>query len=56
MLLGKGGRILKEVRERATQILVSNIQRPVTMRVEVVMRRHAIEDQNRYDSFEDARD
>jgi GTPase Era involved in 16S rRNA processing len=42
MVLGEGGRILKEVRERATQILVSNIQRPVSMTVQVVKRKNSI--------------
>ena len=42
MLLGEGGRIMKETRERATQILVQNIQRPVSMTITVVKRRNSI--------------
>jgi len=35
MVLGEKGRILKEVRERATQILTEKIQRPVVLTVDV---------------------
>jgi len=46
MILGERGRILKETRERATQILVQNIQRPVSMTVTVVKRRNSIDAAN----------
>lgn len=52
MVLGEKGRILKEVRERACQILVEKIQRPVALTVEVKQRRNRIEHQNQFDSFE----
>lgn len=52
MLLGEGGRILKEVRLRATQILTKNIQRPVTMTITVVKRRNTIDASNQFDSQE----
>ena len=50
MLLGEGGRILKEVRLRAAQILMKNIQRPVKMTINIVKRRNSIEAANVYDS------
>jgi GTPase Era involved in 16S rRNA processing len=52
MVLGERGRILKEVRERATQILIEKIQRPVVLAVEVTQRRNRIEHQNEFDSFQ----
>lgn len=52
MLLGEKGRIIREVRERAQQILIEKIQRPVSMFVEVKIRRNKIADQNKFDSFE----
>lgn len=53
MILGERGRILKEVRERATQILVKNIQRPVKMTATIVKRRNPIEAQNQFDAVTD---
>lgn len=53
MLLGEGGRILKETRLRAAQILVRNIQRPVTMTITVVKRRNTIDAANQYDELHD---
>ena len=50
MLLGERGRILKETRMRATEILVKNIQRPVTMTINIVKRRNPIEASNQFDS------
>jgi GTP-binding protein Era len=35
MVLGEKGRILKEVRERATQLLTEKLQRPVVLTVDV---------------------
>jgi hypothetical protein len=52
MLLGQRGRILKEVRLRATQLLVEDIQRPVQMTVNVVKRRNDIWVQNEFDSYD----
>ena len=46
MVLGEGGRILKDVRERAAQILMMNIQRQVSLTIQVVKRRNSIEAQN----------
>jgi GTP-binding protein Era len=46
MVLGEKGRILKDVRERATQILTEKIQRPVVLTVEVSQRRNRIDKQN----------
>ena len=43
MVLGEHGRIIKDVRERATQLLIEKIQRPVTLVLEVKQRRHDIE-------------
>jgi hypothetical protein len=54
MMLGERGRILGEVRERATQLLVESIQRPVTLTVTVVRRRNKIEAQNQYDYQQEA--
>lgn len=52
MLLGEKARILRDVRERATQILEEKIQRPVTLRVEISKRRHEVNVQNSYDSYQ----
>eukprot|EP00347_Sterkiella_histriomuscorum_P018863 403343883 len=52
MLLGEHGRIIRQVRERATQLLVEKIQRPVSMFVEVKIRRNEISSQNKFDSME----
>lgn len=52
MILGEKGRILGEVRERATQILVENIQRPVSMAITVVKRRNKLGGQNMFDKDE----
>jgi GTPase Era involved in 16S rRNA processing len=46
MLLGEKGRILKEVRERAAQILIEKLQRPVVLTVDVTIRRNRIDIQN----------
>lgn len=46
MLLGEKGRILKDVRERATQILEERLERPVVFRFEVIKRRNPISLQN----------
>lgn len=46
MVLGEGGRILKEVRQRATQLLVQGIQRPVVMTATVVVRKNTVQAQN----------
>ena len=46
MVLGEGGRILKDVRIRAAQILMMNIQRQVSLTIQVVKRRNSIEAQN----------
>ena len=46
MVLGEGGRILKDVRDRAAQILMMNIQRQVSLTIQVVKRRNSIEAQN----------
>jgi len=46
MVLGEGGRILKDVRERVAQLLMFNIQRQVSLTVQVVKRRNSIESQN----------
>ena len=53
MILGEGGRILRETRLRATQILVENIQRPVSMTITVVKRRNEIDAQNQFDAVND---
>jgi GTPase Era involved in 16S rRNA processing len=50
MVLGTHGRIIKEVRERATQILVEKIQRNVSITCSVKRRTNSISDQNRFDS------
>ncbi|CDW81315.1 gtpase era [Stylonychia lemnae] len=52
MLLGERGRIIKDVRERATQILIEKIQRPVSMFVEIKVRRNSIDVQNKFDKME----
>lgn len=52
MVLGEKGRILKEVRERAAQILTEKIQRPVVLTVNVTQRRNRIDIQNQFDSFQ----
>ncbi len=51
MLLGEKGRILKEVRERATQLLIEKLQRPVVLAVDITKRRNKIDIQNQFDSF-----
>jgi GTPase Era involved in 16S rRNA processing len=51
MVLGEGGRILKDVRERAAQLLMMNIQRQVSLTVQVVKRRNPIASQNEFDSL-----
>jgi GTPase Era involved in 16S rRNA processing len=50
MLLGTGGRIMKEIRERAAQILIEKIQRPVSLTCTVTQRKHTIGSQNRLDN------
>ena len=53
MILGEKGRIIRETRLRATQILVQNIQRPVSMTITVVKRRNSIAAQNKFDEVDE---
>ena len=52
MLLGNHGRIIRDIRERATQLLIEKIQRPVSMFVEIKVRRKSIGVQNKQDTVE----
>ena len=42
MVLGNKGRILKDVRLRATSLLMEDIQRPVSMTINVVKRTRSL--------------
>ncbi len=53
MLLGEKGRIIKELRLRAQQILIENIQRPVALYLEVKIRKNNIGNANKFDSYEE---
>ena len=49
ILLGSGGRIIREVRERAEQLLEEHLQRPVVCVLSVARRTNPIATQNAYD-------
>jgi len=54
MLIGKGGRQLKEINERCKELMIVEFQRPVKLVLTIVMRRHTLDQANSYRSFNKA--